>query len=89
MELPILVRGHYKDTVARYYIETLFIIIERIISDLCPFLRWRLNVGEPQNLVPEGTYKLSPQATNSEGSGPNIRDFLCSQNELLDNRLEL
>ena len=30
MELPILFRGHYKDTVARYDIETLFIIIERI-----------------------------------------------------------
>ena len=33
MELPILVRGHYKDTLTRYDIETLFIIIERIISD--------------------------------------------------------
>ena len=55
MELRILVRGHYKDTVARYDIEMLFIIIERIISDLCPLLRWRPNVGEPQNLVPEGT----------------------------------
>ena len=29
MELPILVRGHYKDTIVRYDIETLFIIIER------------------------------------------------------------
>ena len=32
MELPILVRGHYKDTVARYDIETLFIIIERYVK---------------------------------------------------------
>ena len=32
MELPILVRGHYKDTVARYNIETLFIIIERYVK---------------------------------------------------------
>ena len=32
MELPILVRGHYKDTVARYDIEMLFIIIERYVN---------------------------------------------------------
>ena len=32
MELPILVRGHYKDTVARYDIETLFIIIKRYVK---------------------------------------------------------
>ena len=32
MELPILVKGHYKDTVARYDIETLFIIIERYVK---------------------------------------------------------
>ena len=32
MELPILVSGHYKDTVARYDIETLFIIIERYVK---------------------------------------------------------
>ena len=32
MELPILVRGHYKDTVTRYDIETLFIIIERYVK---------------------------------------------------------
>ena len=32
MELPILVRGHYKDTVARYDIETLFIVIERYLK---------------------------------------------------------
>ena len=32
MELPILVRGHYKDTVARYDKETLFIIIERYVK---------------------------------------------------------
>ena len=32
MELPILVRGHYKDTVARYDIETLFIIIGRYMK---------------------------------------------------------
>ena len=51
----ILVRGQYKDTVPRYGIETLFIIIERIISDLCPLIRKRQNVGEPQNLKPEGT----------------------------------
>ena len=56
MEFPILVRGHYKDTVERYDIETLFIIIERIVSDLCPLLRWRLNVFEPQDLTPVGTY---------------------------------
>ena len=30
--MPILVRGHYKDTVARYDIETLFIIIERYVK---------------------------------------------------------
>ena len=36
---PIFVRGHYKVTVTRYVIETLFIIIERIISDLFPLLR--------------------------------------------------
>ena len=34
MEFPILVRGHFKDTVERFDIETLFIIIERIVSDL-------------------------------------------------------
>ena len=56
MEFPILVRGHFKDTVERYGIETLFIIIERIVSDLCPLLRWRRIVGEPQDLIPEGTY---------------------------------
>ena len=55
MKLPIIVRAPYKDTVARYDVEMLFIIIERIISDLCHLLRWRPNVGEPQNLVPEGT----------------------------------
>ena len=32
MELPILVRGHYKDKVVRYDIETLFIIIERYVE---------------------------------------------------------
>ena len=32
MELPILVRGHYKDTVARYDIETLFVVIERYVK---------------------------------------------------------
>ena len=32
MELPILVRRHYKDTVERYDIETLFIIIERYLK---------------------------------------------------------
>ena len=32
MELPILVRGHYKDTVARYDIETLFILIEGYVK---------------------------------------------------------
>ena len=32
MELPILVRGHYKDTIARYDIEKLFIIIERYVK---------------------------------------------------------
>ena len=53
--IAIIVRGHYKDTKARYDIEMLFIIIERIISDLCPLLRWRPSVGEPHNLVPEGT----------------------------------
>ena len=29
MELPIFGRGHYKVTVTRYVVETLFIIIER------------------------------------------------------------
>ena len=32
MDLPILVRGHYKDTVTRYDIETLFIMIERYVK---------------------------------------------------------
>ena len=32
MELPIPVRGHYKDTIVRYDIETLFIIIERYVK---------------------------------------------------------
>ena len=32
MELPILVRGHYKDTIARYDIETVSIIIERYVK---------------------------------------------------------
>ena len=32
MELPILVRGHYKDTVARNDTVTLFIIIERYVK---------------------------------------------------------
>ena len=30
--LPIFVRGHYKVTVTRYVIETLFIIIERYVK---------------------------------------------------------
>ena len=30
--IPILVRGHYKDTVERYDTETLFIIIERYVK---------------------------------------------------------
>ena len=32
MEFPILVRGHFKDTVKRYDIETPFIIIERYVK---------------------------------------------------------
>ena len=32
MEFPILVRGHFKDTVERYDIEMLFIIIERYVK---------------------------------------------------------
>ena len=32
MEFPILIRGHYKDTIERYDIETLFIIIERYVK---------------------------------------------------------
>ena len=32
MEFPILDRGHFKDTVERYDIETLFIIIERYVK---------------------------------------------------------
>ena len=32
MELPILVRGQYKDTVARYDIVTIFIFIERYVK---------------------------------------------------------
>ena len=32
MEFPILVRGYFKDTVERYDIETLFIIIERYVK---------------------------------------------------------
>ena len=32
MEFPILVRGHFKDTVERYDIETLFIIIESYVK---------------------------------------------------------
>ena len=32
MEFPILVRGYSKDTVERYNIETLFIIIERYVK---------------------------------------------------------
>ena len=32
MEFPILVMGHFKDTVERYDIETLFIIIERYMK---------------------------------------------------------
>ena len=32
MEFPILVMGHFKDTVERYDIETLFIIIERYVK---------------------------------------------------------
>ena len=32
MEFPILVRGHYKDTLERYDIETLFIIIKRYMK---------------------------------------------------------
>ena len=32
MEFPTLVRGHYKDTIERYDIETLFIIIERYVK---------------------------------------------------------
>ena len=32
MESPFFVRGHYKVTVTRYVIETLFIIIERYVK---------------------------------------------------------
>ena len=32
MEFPILVRGHFKDDVERFDIETLFIIIERYVK---------------------------------------------------------
>ena len=32
MELPIFARGHYKVTVTRYIVETLFIIIERYMN---------------------------------------------------------
>ena len=32
MEFPILFRGHYKDTISRYSIKTLFIIIERYVK---------------------------------------------------------
>ena len=32
MELPIFVRGHYKVTVMRYIVETLFNIIERYVK---------------------------------------------------------
>ena len=32
MELPIFVRGHYKVTITRYVVETLFIIIERYVK---------------------------------------------------------
>ena len=32
MEFPILVRGHYKNTLKNYDIETLFIIIERYVK---------------------------------------------------------
>ena len=32
MELPIFVRGHYKDTITRYDIDMLFIIIERYVK---------------------------------------------------------
>ena len=32
MEFPILVRGHYKDTLERYDIETLFVVIERYVK---------------------------------------------------------
>ena len=32
MELPSFVRGHYRVTVTRYVIETLFIIIERYVK---------------------------------------------------------
>ena len=32
MEFPILVRGHFKDTIERFDIETLFIIIERYVK---------------------------------------------------------
>ena len=30
--MPIFVRGHYKDTVTRYIVETLFIVIERYVK---------------------------------------------------------
>ena len=41
--------NHLSDAIVCDARETLFIIIERIVSDLCPLLRWRLNVGEPQD----------------------------------------
>ena len=49
MEFPILVREHFKDTVERFDIETLFIIIKESSLICCPLLRWRLNVGEPHD----------------------------------------
>ena len=60
MELPILVRGHYKDTVARYDTETLFIIIERYV---------KLYIFDCVEIVHDGVMAICVIALNPDVSG--------------------
>ena len=60
MEFPILVRGHYKDTVERYDIETLFIIIERYV---------KLYIFDCVEIVHDRAMAICVIALNSDVSG--------------------
>ena len=60
MEFPIFVRGHYKVTVTRYVIETLFIIIERYV---------KLYIFDRVELYMLGLWRFSVIALNRDVSG--------------------
>ena len=60
MEFPILIRGHYKDTIERYDIETLFIIIERYV---------KLNIFDCVEIVHDRAMAICVIALNRDVSG--------------------